>query len=70
MDIERTRLLHYHVGIVLIAYFNTCQNYVIQYVSFNVLNKDGSSYGNVGTFISLFEWISDAEAEKLKEQGY
>lgn len=52
------------------SYFNTCQNYVIQYVSFNVLNKDGSSYGNVGTFISLFEWISDAEAEKLKEQGY
>ena len=52
------------------SYFNTCQNYVIQYVSFNVLNKDGSSYGNVGTFISLFEWISDAEAEKLKEQGF
>jgi hypothetical protein len=36
----------------------------------SVDNKDGSSFGNVGTFITMYEWISDAEAEKLKEQGY
>ncbi|WP_433913255.1 DUF4984 domain-containing protein, partial [Bacteroides faecis] len=24
----------------------------------------------VGTFINIIEWISKAEAEKLKEQGY
>ena len=51
------------------SYYNTCQNYVLQYVSMSVDNKDGSSFGTVGTFISMFEWISDAEAEKLKEQG-
>ena len=32
--------------------------------------KDGSSFGTVGTFLTRYEWISDAEAEKLKEQGY
>ena len=52
------------------SYYNTCQNYVLQYVTMSVDNKDGSSFGNVGTFITMYEWISDAEAEKLKEQGY
>ena len=52
------------------SYYNTCQNYVLQYVNMSVDNKDGSTYGNVGTFITMYEWISDAEAEKLKEQGY
>lgn len=51
------------------SYFNSCLKYVLQYVSMSVDNKDGSSFGTVGTYISMFEWISDAEAEKLKEQG-
>ena len=51
------------------SYYNSCLKYVLQYVSMSVDNKDGSSFGTVGTFISMFEWISDAEAEKLKEQG-
>ena len=36
----------------------------------SVDNKDGSNFGNVGTFITMYEWIDDATAEKLKEQGY
>ena len=52
------------------SYYNTCQNYVLQYVNMSVDKKDGTSFGNVGTFITMFEWISDAEAERLKEQGY
>ena len=51
------------------SYFNSCLKYVLQYVSMSVDNKDGSSFGTVGTYVSMFEWISDAEAEKLKEQG-
>jgi len=35
-----------------------------------VRNKDGSIYGSLGTYVNIIEWISDAEAEKLKEQGY
>ena len=50
--------------------YNTCQNYVLQYVNMSVDKKDGTSFGNVGTFITMFEWVSDAEAERLKEQGY
>ena len=51
------------------SYYHSCLKYVLQYVTMSVDKKDGSSYGTVGTFISMFEWISDAEAEKLKEQG-
>lgn len=52
-----------------ISYYNTCQDFVFQYVTVSVDNEDGSEYGVVGTYINLIEWISEAEAEKLKEQG-
>lgn len=52
------------------SYYNTCENYILQFVTLSVDNKDGSEYGVVGTYINAIEWISDAEAEKLKEQGY
>lgn len=53
-----------------LSYYSTCEKFVLQYIVLDVDNKDGSSYGTVGTFAHLLEWISDAEAEKLKEQGY
>ena len=52
------------------SYFSTNENFVLQYVTMSVNNKDGSYYGTVGTFVNILEWISEAEAEKLKEQGY
>lgn len=52
------------------SYYRTCENYLMQFVTVRVDNKDGSEYGTVGTFINVIEWISEAEAEKLKEQGY
>lgn len=52
------------------SYYSTCENFVFQYVTLSVDNKDGSLYGTVGTFINVIEWISEGEAEKLKEQGY
>lgn len=52
------------------SYFSTNENFVLQYVTLSVNNKDGSSYGTVGTFVNVIEWISEAEAEKLKEQEY
>ena len=52
------------------SYYRTCENYLLQFVTVSVDNKDGSEYGTVGTFINVIEWISEAEAEKLKEQGY
>lgn len=52
------------------SYYSTCENFILQYVTLSVDNKDGTEYGTVGIFINIIEWISDAEAEKLKEQGY
>ena len=47
------------------SYYSTCEKFVLQYVTLHV---DG--VGTVGTYVNILEWISDAEAEKLKEQGY
>lgn len=52
------------------SFYSTNENFILQYVTMSVNNKDGSYYGTVGTFVNVFEWISEAEAEKLKEQGY
>lgn len=52
------------------SYYSTCENFVLQYVTLSVDNKDGSQFGVVGTFVNVIEWISEAEAEKLKQQGY
>lgn len=52
------------------SYYNTCQNFIFQFVTLSVDKKDGTEYGTVGTFMNIIEWISEAEAEKLKEQGY
>lgn len=52
------------------SYYNTCEDFILQYVTLSVDNKDGTIYGTVGTFMNIIEWISEAEAEKLKEQGY
>ena len=42
----------------------------MQYVTLSVYNKDGSLFGTVGSYAHLLEWISDAEAEELKDQGF
>lgn len=52
------------------SFYSTNENFILQYVTMSVNNKDGSYYGTVGTFVNALEWISEAEAEKLKEQGY
>ena len=52
------------------SYYSTCEDFILQYVTLSVDNKDGTIYGTVGTFVNIIEWISEAEAEKLKEQGY
>lgn len=56
--------------IIYTSFYSSCENFVMQYISLNVYNKDGSLFGNVGTYTHLLEWISDAQAEELKNQGY
>lgn len=47
------------------SYYNVCQKYVFQYMRFYVDNV-----GVVGTYINIIEWITDEEAQQLKNQGY
>lgn len=47
------------------SYFNTCQEYVLQYMTLYVADVD-----TVGTFMNIIEWISDDEAEKLMREGF
>ena len=53
-----------------VSYYSTCEKFIFQYTTLSVDNKDGSLYGVVGTFANIIEWISEAEWEKLKDQGY
>ena len=52
------------------SYYSSCEQFVYQYMTLYVLNKDQSVYGTVGTFINVLKWISDDEAEKLMREGY
>ena len=52
------------------SYFSTCEDFVLQYITLNVYNDDGSLYGSVGTFANILEWVSEGEAEDLRQQGY
>lgn len=47
------------------SYFNVCQGFFLQYMTFYVENV-----GTVGTYANIVEWISESEYEALKKQGY
>ena len=53
-----------------VSYYNTCEKFVLQYVTLSVYYKDKTLYGTVGTYLNILEWISDAEAEDMIQQGY
>lgn len=48
-----------------VSYFNVCQGFFLQYMTFYVENV-----GTVGTYINIVEWISEREYNYLKKQGY
>jgi len=52
------------------SYYSSCEQFIYQYMTLYVLNKDQSIYGSVGTFMNVVKWISDDEAEKLMKEGY
>lgn len=52
------------------SYYSSCEQFIYQFMTLYVLNKDGSMFGTVGTFINVLKWISDDEAEKLMREGY
>lgn len=52
------------------SYYSSCEQFVYQYMTLYVKNKDGSEFGTVGIFANILKWISDDEAEKLMREGY
>lgn len=53
-----------------LSYYSSCEQFVYQYMTLYVKNKDGSEFGTVGVFANILKWISDDEAEKLMREGY
>lgn len=53
-----------------VSYYSSCEQFIYQYMTLYVLNKDQSIFGTVGTFMNVVKWISDDEAEKLMKEGY
>lgn len=48
-----------------LSYFNCCENFFLLYMTAYVENV-----GTVGTYVNVFKMISDAEAEKIKNEGF
>ena len=51
------------------SYFNSCQRFAVLWLHVYV-EKLGETIGTVGHFYNILEWISDEEAERLKNEGY
>lgn len=47
------------------SYFGACENFMVLYTMMYVENV-----GTVGTYVNIFEWVSDDEAERIKREGF
>lgn len=47
------------------SYYGTCENFLVLY---SMMYVDG--VGIVGTYVNIFEWISDLEAERIMREGF
>ena len=50
------------------SYFNACQKFAVVWLRAYVENI-GTLFGTIGNFYNVIEWISDAEAEELRNEG-
>lgn len=47
------------------SYFGACENFMVVYSLIYVANV-----GTVGTYVNIFEWISNDEAERIMREGF
>ena len=47
------------------SFYGTCENFLVLY---SMMYVDG--VGVVGTYVNIFEWISDLEAERIMREGF
>lgn len=50
------------------SYYNSCQKFVVLYTYVYVENI-GEAVGSVGDFYNVFEFVSEAEAERIQREG-
>ena len=50
------------------SYFNSCQKFAVVWLHAYVENI-GTPIGTIGHFYNVIEWVSDAEAEELRNEG-
>lgn len=48
-----------------ISYFSSCEKFMVQYATIYV-----DEVGTVGTYVHIFEWISNDEAERIMREGF
>ena len=51
-----------------VSYFNACQNFVSLWTRMYVNNLDGN-VGTVGFYYNVMEWISEEEADSIRNEG-
>ena len=47
------------------SYFSSCEKFMVQYATIYV-----EEVGTVGTYVHIFEWISNDEAERIMREGF
>lgn len=47
------------------SYYSVCENYVLQYMTLYV-----DKVGTIGSYMNVYEWISDEEAERIMREGF
>lgn len=47
------------------SYFGACENFMVLYTMMYVENV-----GTVGTYVNIFEWVSEDEAERIMREGF
>lgn len=47
------------------SYYSPCETFLVQYATLYV-----EEVGTVGTYVNIFEWVSDDEAERILREGF
>lgn len=52
------------------SYYSVCEHYVLQYMSLYVDGMSAGTNSSVGSYMNIYEWISDEEAERIMREGF
>lgn len=52
------------------SYYSVCEHYVLQYMTLYVDGMVAGTNNAVGSYMNIYEWISDEEAERIMREGF